>query len=190
MFKHAVLGLGVALCTLSLAAAVGAAVSKSSVFTFGNPTGQSETLVANGEVDLNNPFFQTLGTNGRRCVTCHMPDQGWSVSAERVQRRFALTAGQDAIFRTNDGSNSPQADVSTVEARRAAYSMLLTKGLIRVGLPIPSTAEFDRMIEHWFPLTYALNSLNRGLGQADAYPFVLSPTAIEKLRFVHETIRG
>ena len=56
--------------------------------------------------------------------------------------------------------------------------------------PKPSTAEFDRMIEHWFPLTYALNSLNRGLGQADAYPFVLSPTAIEKLQFVHETIRG
>jgi len=54
----------------------------------------------------------------------------------------------------------------------------------------PSSAEFDRMIENWFPLTYALNSLNRGLGQPDAYPFVLSPTAIAKLKFVHETIRG
>lgn len=52
-----------------------------------------------------------------------------------------------------------------------------------------SMSDFDRMIDRWFPLTYALNSLNRGLGQGDAYPFVLSPTAIEKLRFVHETIR-
>ncbi len=33
-----------------------------------------------------------------------------------------------------------------------------------------------------------LNSLNRGMGMADAYPFVLPPPAIEKLRFVHETI--
>jgi hypothetical protein len=43
----------------------------------------------------------------------------------------------------NDGSNSPSADVSTVEARRAAYSMLLTKGLIRVGIGIPDNAEFE-----------------------------------------------
>jgi len=54
----------------------------------------------------------------------------------------------------------------------------------------PKTGDFDRMIQDWFPLTYMINNLNRGLGLADAYPFVLSPAAIEKLRFVHETIRG
>ena len=47
---------------------------------------------------------------------------------------------------------------------------------------------FDEIINNWFPLTYALNSLNRGMGVADAYPFVLPPPAIDKLRFVHETI--
>ena len=47
---------------------------------------------------------------------------------------------------------------------------------------------FDRLIERWFPLTYALNCLNRSLGQADAYPFVLAPPVIAKLRFVHEVI--
>jgi hypothetical protein len=47
---------------------------------------------------------------------------------------------------------------------------------------------FDRLIDSWFPLTYVLNNLNRGLGLADAYPFVLSTPAIEKLRFVHDTI--
>jgi hypothetical protein len=47
---------------------------------------------------------------------------------------------------------------------------------------------FDVLIENWFPLTYALNNLNRGLGLPDAYPFVLSSTVIEKLRFVHERI--
>ena len=50
-------------------------------------------------------------------------------------------------------------------------------------------ASFDRMIDDWFPLTYVLNNLNRGLGLPDGYPFVLSPPAIEKLRFVHETIK-
>jgi hypothetical protein len=47
---------------------------------------------------------------------------------------------------------------------------------------------FDDMIADWFPLTHVLNNLNRGLGIPDAYPFVLSTPAIEKLRFVHETI--
>jgi hypothetical protein len=44
------------------------------------------------------------------------------------------------------------------------------------------------MIDNWFPLTYILNNLNRGLGLPDGYPFVLSPPVIEKLRFVHEII--
>jgi hypothetical protein len=51
-----------------------------------------------------------------------------------------------------------------------------------------STRSFKRMIDAWFPLTYALNELNRGMGLADGYPFVISTPAIDKLRFVHETI--
>jgi hypothetical protein len=47
---------------------------------------------------------------------------------------------------------------------------------------------FDEIVSAWFPLTYAMNSLNRGMGLADAYPFVLPPPAVEKLRFVHETV--
>jgi len=47
---------------------------------------------------------------------------------------------------------------------------------------------FDRLMASWYPLTYLLNNLNRGLGNADAYPFVLPPPAVDKLRFVHETV--
>ena len=47
---------------------------------------------------------------------------------------------------------------------------------------------FDKVIADWFSLTYVLNNLSRSLGQPDAYPFVLSAPAIEKLRFVHQTI--
>src|SRR5207253_6591774 len=90
-----------------------------------------------------NPFFQSLGTNGRSCATCHVPNQAWSVSPTEVRRRFDETAGTDPIFRTNDGSDSPNADVSTRSARRHAYSMLLSKGLIRVGIGAPPEAEFE-----------------------------------------------
>ena len=47
---------------------------------------------------------------------------------------------------------------------------------------------FEEMLDTWFPLTYALNSLNRGMGLPDLYPFVLSQTAVSKLRFVHDVV--
>ncbi|HEY8579411.1 MAG TPA: putative zinc-binding peptidase [Beijerinckiaceae bacterium] len=40
------------------------------------------------------------------------------------------------------------------------------------------------LIDAWLPIAFAVNSLNRSLGQPDLYPFVLSPPAIEKLGFV------
>jgi hypothetical protein len=49
---------------------------------------------------------------------------------------------------------------------------------------------FERLIEAWLPLTYAVNSLNHSMGQPAFYPFVLSPAVMEKLRFVHDLIRG
>lgn len=52
----------------------------------------------------------------------------------------------------------------------------------------PQPAAFDRLIDSWFPLTYVLNNLSRGLGHADAYPFVLSPSAVAKLRFVDDVV--
>ena len=48
--------------------------------------------------------------------------------------------------------------------------------------------EFDMLVEQWVPLTLLVNSLNRSLGQEDAYPFALSPGALDKLRFVHDVI--
>ena len=47
---------------------------------------------------------------------------------------------------------------------------------------------FGEVVDDWLSLTYVLNNLSRGLGQADAYPFVLAPPAIGKLAFVHRTV--
>jgi len=112
------------------------------LMSFPNPTGNAATFSTAGQIDLTGPFFQSLGTNGRACVSCHQPADGWTITPEHVQARFNATKGTDPIFRPVDGSNSPNADVSTVDARRSAYSMLLTKGLIRVGIGIPNNAEF------------------------------------------------
>jgi hypothetical protein len=108
-----------------------------------NATGIGATFSSTGSIDLANPFFQSLGGNGRACVSCHQPSAGWTITPDNVRERFEASGGTDPIFRTNDGSVSPAADVSSVEARRAAYAMLLDKGLIRVGIGIPADAEFE-----------------------------------------------
>src|SRR5262249_57719303 len=118
---------------------------------FDNLTGLAATVSTAGSVDLTNEFFRDLGTNGRRCVSCHLPSAGWSIVPAQVQQVFDATrggvlddgVGLGTIFRLNDGANSPTADVSTLEARQRAYSQLLTKGLIRVGIGIPADAEFE-----------------------------------------------
>lgn len=49
---------------------------------------------------------------------------------------------------------------------------------------------FTEMIGRWYPLTYALNSLNRSMGTRDSYPFTLTPPVVDKLRFVHRVVRS
>ncbi|HEU5058989.1 MAG TPA: hypothetical protein VFU21_20795, partial [Kofleriaceae bacterium] len=145
---------------------------KLNALEFPNPKGTSRTFTDNPHTSLkrgdvqSEPFFQALGINGRTCGHCHLPGEGWTITPALVQRRFthpldlsdpdclvdakACAAepdpeeyGMDPIFRRVDGSNSPVADVSTPEARAAAYSMLLGKAVIRVGIGIPAGAEFE-----------------------------------------------
>ena len=54
----------------------------------------------------------------------------------------------------------------------------------------PHEAGIDSIIDAWLPLTFAANSINRSMGQADLYPFVLAPAVIWKLVFIHDQIRG
>jgi cytochrome c peroxidase len=86
----------------------------------------------------NNSFFQNLGTNGRTCFTCHQPQTGWTITPSTVQARFEQSKGTDPIFRLIDGATCPSDEVSTLASKRQAYSLLLQKGLIRIGLPMPA----------------------------------------------------
>lgn len=87
------------------------------------------------------PFFQSLGSNGRVCATCHEPRSAWSVSAASIRHRFNASKGTDPIFRPVDGATCPSDDVSTLAARRNAYRLLLSKGLIRISLPVPANQQ-------------------------------------------------
>jgi hypothetical protein len=49
----------------------------------------------------------------------------------------------------------------------------------------PYAADMDKLIDAWLPVEFATNNLNRSMGLADLYPFLLSPKVIDKLSFVH-----
>lgn len=76
----------------------------------------------------------------------------------------------------------------------ASYNMRLTVPGQEVEMeevvnPLETgSPDFNTLVEQWVPLTLLVNSLNRSLGQEDAYPFALSPAAMEKLRYVHDVI--
>ena len=51
-------------------------------------------------------------------------------------------------------------------------------------------ADFNTVINKWFPLTFAVNNLNRSMGEEDLYPFIISSPVVEKLQFIHEVCRA
>ena len=46
----------------------------------------------------------------------------------------------------------------------------------------------DAVIDQWVPLVFAVNSLNRSMGLADLYPFVISAAVRDKLAFIHAVV--
>jgi hypothetical protein len=139
---------GVALIAAAIVLAIATSYAASATtgrpreLTFTDPSGVIGTAGI-GETDqTDNPFFHALGTNGRTCATCHQPAQGWSITPVELRDRFERTEGLDPIVRTNDGSNCKSADVSTIKARRRAFSLLIGKGLIRIDLDVPALTEW------------------------------------------------
>jgi cytochrome c peroxidase len=136
--------------TVAMLVAMGAIGRQQATFIpngtfFANPGGASETFsTVVGGIDETGPFFQNMGSNGRTCASCHVPGEGMSISAAGVQQRFAVTGGQDPIFRTVDGSNcNHSVDVSSMPGMLSAYSLLLNRGLIRVGIAVPANADYQ-----------------------------------------------
>ena len=48
----------------------------------------------------------------------------------------------------------------------------------------------EELMAAWLPLTFAVNSLNRTMGQPDLYPFIISPPAALKLDYIRDLVQG
>jgi hypothetical protein len=118
----------VSLVVLATSSAI-ADVYLPNLFPFLNLSGFSATNSTTGSVDLSGPFFQSLGTNGRTCETCHAPSDGFGLSAADAQLRYRISHGKDPLFAQVDGSTCPTGPVNN--------SLVVNSGLIRVGIQLP-----------------------------------------------------
>lgn len=49
---------------------------------------------------------------------------------------------------------------------------------------------FSAVADAWLAMSFALNNINRSMGQPDFYPFVLSQPVIDKLQYIHDLVRA
>ena len=124
------------LCLLTLSVlATGSAIADiylPNLFPFFDATGLSATYSSTGSVDLSGPFFQSLGTNGRTCGTCHAPSDGFGLSAADARFKYIISRGKDPLFAQVDGSTCPTGPIDN--------SLVVKSGLFRIGLAVPPNA--------------------------------------------------
>lgn len=108
-----------------------------------NPLGASATYQPGGAtVTANNAFFASLGTNGRTCASCHAASSGWSMTPAQIQALFFRTGGTDPLFQPVDGANCSSVVLTNLQSQLSAYSLLLTKGLIRIFEALPAAPQY------------------------------------------------
>ena len=141
----AVLGLSVALAGAAFAGpGSGSGRPSAKVESFPDLSGAVETLSTTGRVDRRGAFFRSLGTNGRTCGTCHVPDQAFGLSAVAANLTFRRTRGQDPLFAPVDGANCP--DVRPSDA--AAHTLLLGPGVLRNSHAKPAKPQLTISVVH------------------------------------------
>jgi hypothetical protein len=85
--------------------------------------------------------------------------------------------------------------VDAVDTAEAEGAKLRTAGLSLSDTGLPDSYDayreksFSALIQRWIPLTIAMNSLSRSLGNPDFYPFVIPGPAYNKLAFIHRVMR-
>jgi hypothetical protein len=97
-----------------------------------------------GATDTGNPFFTSLGTNGRSCGTCHLATEAMTFTPGHARDLYQRSQGHDPLFASVDGSNCQ----NVARSDRAGHSLILRNGLIRIGLAVPDNAEYSISVVH------------------------------------------
>lgn len=97
-----------------------------------NAAGIAATSHTSGVIDRTNPFFLSLGVNGRTCETCHDSKTAWTTSPLLMTLQFELSGGTHPLFVSlHDSGSRIDAPVGTLAEKRAAFKPLLQFGVHR-----------------------------------------------------------
>ncbi|HKO18875.1 MAG TPA: hypothetical protein VJU82_08310 [Acidobacteriaceae bacterium] len=132
------------LIVAGVATAAGAATMVPNLFPFKDASGLLETQSSSGSLDEKGPFFQSLGTNGRSCSTCHLPQDAFGLSAASAESKYQATGGKDPLFAPVDGAACP---TGTPE-HPLNFDLLRHYGLIRVALQLADHPQFTIVAVH------------------------------------------
>ncbi|MFT3783237.1 MAG: putative zinc-binding metallopeptidase [Nibricoccus sp.] len=108
-------------------------------------------------------------------ISAYASAHPWEDWAETWAHYLHVTDGLDTARAWGVNLQPPKRDVAAVNAAN------LQRGIDDFG---------TKLLEQWLPLTRFLNSLNRSLGHADAYPFTVATPVLEKLRFIDRVIKA
>jgi hypothetical protein len=168
------------------------------------------TLLGHFRHEIGHFYWDLLVRDGHRLAECRRifgddrEDYG-----QALQRHYneGPPAGWQASYISHYATTHPWEDfaetwahylhiVDTLETARAfGVAIRPLKGQIpdlhaEVTIDPYGEVSAQALIDAWLPLTFAVNSLNRSMGLGDLYPFILSPTVVEKMDFVGRLVRG
>jgi len=110
-------------------------------------------------------------------ISAYAASHPWEDFAETFAHYFHIVDALDTAdafgLRTNP---DVEANMPEIELKRTFDSYTVERA--------------EALIRAWVPLTLAINSINRSMGQPDLYPFVLSEPVFDKLRFIHSLIHS
>ncbi len=126
--------------------------------SFQNATGTFTSYQPNGATTTsNNGFFSPLGSNGRTCLTCHQPQDGWALTPQSVVATYNLTHGNTPLFQAIDSAgcpSDPRATSTNPMAFALSHAQVLTKANFRIGVTLPAqgTQQWAKFTVSYDPL--------------------------------------
>jgi len=173
---------------------------------YSNTNGLLGVYQSSGPVlPASNAFFQSLGTNGRSCFSCHRPSDGMSLNTDTIRTLYMSTAGRDPIFAPVDGANCPSSlpraqtygtggqysapyGAASQSSTNDAHSLLLNKGLFRIFLPVPKHTPDLTAVggppSHPVEFTISVVSDPYGCNTDPAYAQQVDPVTQEKQQMI------
>ena len=154
------------------------------------------TLLGHMRHEVGHAYFPLLSS--RRSTACARCS---GTSARTTRRRWTATtqtgppddwaASYVSAYATTHPSEDWAETFAHVLHIRDSLQTAAEHG-VRVGDTNPRmtvTADLRTLLGDWLALSYALNAINRSMGQDDLYPFTLPDPVVDKLALIDELIR-